>query len=64
MDLSDVAVRHTVAFTNLNIIHTLDLSPSVTSVARELRISIIVIVVGLTSASIVKSVFASKRAVP
>lgn len=63
MDLSDVGVRHAVAFTTLNVKHSLDISPSTVSIAREVRISIIAIVVGLTAASIVKSVLNSKRPV-
>jgi len=64
MDLSDVGVRHAVAFTTLNIIHSVDISPSAVSIAREIRISIIAIVVGLTAASIVKSVLLSKKSPP
>ena len=63
MDLSDVGVRHAVAFTPLNIRHFFELSPSTVSVAREIRISIIAIVVGFTAASIVKSVLNSKKPV-
>lgn len=63
MDLSDVGVRHTVAFTNLNIKHSVDASASSVAIAREIRISIIAIVLGLTAATIVKSVLASKRPV-
>lgn len=63
MDLSDVGVRHAVAFTNLNIRHSVDVSASSVAVAREIRISIIAIVLGLTAATIVKSVLASKRPV-
>lgn len=60
MDLSDVAVRHAIAFSTLNIKHSVDLSPSTLSIAREIRISIVAIVLGLTAASIVKSVLASR----
>lgn len=61
MDLADVGVRHAVAFTTLNINHSVDISPSTLSLARELRISIIAIVLGLTAASIVRSVLATKK---
>lgn len=61
MDLSDVGVRHAVAFGSLNIRHFVDISPSTISIAKEIRISIIAIVLGLTAASIIKSVLASKK---
>lgn len=61
MELSDVGVRHAIAFSTLNIRHTLDISPSTVSVAKEIRISIIAIVLGLTAASIIKSVLASRK---
>ena len=62
MDFSDVAVRHAIAFSTLNIKHSVDvdLSSSTLSIAREIRISIVAIVLGLTAASIVKSVLASR----
>lgn len=55
MDLSDVAVRHAVAFTTWNVKHFIDISPSAVLVAREIRIGIIAIVLGFTAASIVKT---------
>ncbi len=61
MDLSDGGVRHAVAFSSLNIKHSFDISPSTVSIAREIRISITVIVLGLTAASIMKSVLASRK---
>ena len=61
MDLSDVAVRHAIAFSTLNIKHSIDLSPSTVSIAREVRISIIAIVLGLTVASIARSVLAPRK---
>lgn len=61
MDLSDVAVRHAIAFSTLNIKHTIDLSPSTVSIAREIRISVVAIVLGLTVASIARSVLASRN---
>lgn len=61
MDLSDVAVRHAVAFSTFNIKHSIDLSPSAVSIAREIRISVVAIVLGLTAASIAKSVLASRK---
>ena len=61
MDLSDVAVRHIIAFSTLNIKHSIDLSPSTVSIAREIRISVIAIVLGLTLASIARSVLASRK---
>jgi hypothetical protein len=61
MDFSDVGVRHAVAFTELKIKHSVDISPSTLSFAKELRYCVIVVVVGLTTASIVRSVLDYKR---
>lgn len=61
MDLSDVGVRHAVAFNTLNIRHSLDLSPSTLSIAKEFRYCVVVIVAGLCTASIVKSVLEYKK---
>lgn len=61
MDLSDVAVGHTITFSTLNIKHSIDLSPSTLSIAREIRISLVAIVLGFTAASIAKSVLASRK---
>lgn len=47
MDLSDIGVRHSIAFTNLNIKHSIEFSPSTASVIREFRYCLIAIVVGL-----------------
>lgn len=62
MDLSDVGVRHAVAFSSLNIRHSVDISPSTLSFAKELRYCIIAIVIGATTASIVRSVLNFERA--
>ena len=57
MDFTDgVAVRHAVAFTTLNIKHSVELSPSTVSFAKEIRYCIIAIVAGFSAVSIVKSV--------
>ncbi len=57
MDFTDgVAVRHAVTFTTLNLKHSVELSPSTVSVAKEVRYCIIAIVVGFSAVSIVKSV--------
>ena len=61
MDLSDVAVRHAVAFTALNIKHSVDFSPSTLSFAKEIRYCVIAIVTGATIASVVRSVLESRR---
>lgn len=61
MDLSDVGVRHAVAFNTLNIRHSLELSPSTVSIAKELRYCVVVIVAGLCTASVVKSVLEYKK---
>ena len=62
MDLSDVGVRHAIAFSPLNIKHSIDLSPSAVSVAREIRICIIAVVVGVAAITITRTVLASSRA--
>ena len=54
MDRSDVGFRHSVAFSSLNINHSVDLSPSAVSIAREVRISIIAIALAFVSISIVR----------
>ena len=61
MDVSDFAVRHLVAVPPLNIRHSVDISASTLSFAREIRFCVIAIVVGLTTASIVKSVLLYRR---
>lgn len=61
MDMSDVAVRHAVAFNSLNIKHSVDLSSSTISVAREIRICVIAIVLGFTATSIVKNYLNYRR---
>lgn len=61
MDFSDVGVRHAVTVPGFNIKHSVDLTPSTVSFAKELRYCVIVVVVGLTTASIVRSVLDYKR---
>jgi hypothetical protein len=61
MDLSDVAVGHAIAVSPVNIRHSIELSPSAVSIAREIRFCIIAVVVGFTAASIVKSALVYKR---
>ena len=63
MDLSagDVAVKHAIAFSSLNIRHSFEASPSTVSLAKELRICVITIVLGFTVASIVRSISAPRR---
>lgn len=62
MDMSDMGVRHAVAVSTFNVKHSVDLSPSTVAVAREIRLSIIAIVVGIGVLSIVKSLLSSKSA--
>lgn len=59
--MSDFAVRHGF-LTDLKVhhSHSIDLSPSAVSIARELRISVIAIVIGVAAASIIRTVFSSK----
>ena len=61
MEFSDVAVRHAIAFSTFEVKHSIDLSPSAVSIAREIRISVVAIVLGLTAASIVRSVLTSRK---
>ena len=61
MDFSDVGVRHAVAFTNLNIKHSVEFAPTTVSLAKELRYCVFAVVAGLTAASIVKSVLDYKK---
>ena len=61
MDISDVAVRHVVSIPALNVRHTFDFSHSTVSIAKEIRICVIATVIGLTTASIVRSVLMYKR---
>ena len=53
---SDIGVRHTIAFPTLNIQHSLHVSATSVAFAREIRISIIAIVLGFSAVAIVKSV--------
>lgn len=56
MDLaSDVGVRHSVALSSLNIHHIVELSPAVASIAREVRLCVIAIVVGWTTSRVVSA---------
>lgn len=64
MDGSEVGLRHSVAFKNLQIHHSVDLSPSVVSIAREIRISIIAIVLGITAVTIVNRIVPRRRSSP
>ena len=61
MDMSDVAVRHAVAFNSININHSIELSSSAVQVAREVRIAVIVVVLGYTTTSILKSILEYRR---
>lgn len=61
MDLSDIGVRHSVAFTNLNIKHSIELSPSTVSVVRELRYCLIAIVVGLVVTRVTESLLYPRK---
>lgn len=58
MDLSDV--RHAVAFSPLEIRHSIHVSSSFVSITRELRYCVIAAVIGFTAASIVKTVLHMK----
>lgn len=58
--MSDMGVRHAVAVSTFHVNHSVDLSPATVAIAREIRLSIIAIVVGIGVLSIVKSVLSSK----
>ena len=58
----EVAVRHGVAFTTLNIRHSFDVSPSILSAVRELRFALVAAVFGWATVSIVRTVVTSWRA--
>ena len=62
MDFSDVNARVHVAFSPINILvrHSVEFSPSTVSLAKELRYCILFVVIGVTSASIVRSVLTWK----
>lgn len=61
MDMSDVAVRHTLAPLNIEVVHRFESSPSVVSIFRDIRICVIVLVAGWVTTSVVSSVTSSKR---
>lgn len=54
MDFSDVGVRHAISFEALNINHSVDISPTAVSIAKEVRYCVIAIVAGFAAVSIVK----------
>lgn len=59
MDLSDV--RHAVAFSPLEIRHSIHASSSVVSIAREVRYCVVAIIIGFTTASVVKAFLDAKK---
>ena len=61
MDMSDVAVRHTLAPLNIEVVHRIESSPAVVSLFREVRICVIVLVAGWVATSIVSSVSNRKK---
>ena len=61
MDLSDVGVRHNVAFSTLNIHHSLDISPSVLSVAKEVRNCVLILAAAFATVRIVQAVLVSNN---
>ena len=60
MDISDVGVRHAVAFTGLKITHSIELSPSTIQIAKEIRYCVIAAVLGFTAVSITRTILSSK----
>ena len=61
MDVSEIGVKHVVAFTNLNVRHSFEVSPSTVSLAREIRIGLVAVVIGLTVATIAKTALSSRK---
>lgn len=59
MDLSDV--RHAVVFSPLEVRHSIHVSSSVVSIARELRYCVFALVVGYTAITVVKTVLPSRK---
>lgn len=59
--MSDVAVRHTLAPLNVEVVHRFDSSASVVSIFREVRICVIVLVAGWVATTIVSSVSGRKK---
>jgi uncharacterized membrane protein len=62
--MSDVAVRHTVALSNLNIQHSFDFSPSAVAIAREVRFCVVVIVAGWLATRVVSAISKGKARDP
>ena len=58
--MSDMGVRHAVAVSTFHVNHSVDLSPSTVALAREIRLTIIAIVVGIGVVSLVTTVLSSK----
>lgn len=61
MDMSDVAVRHTLAPLKIEAVHRIESSSAVVSLFREVRICCIVLVAGWVATSIVSSVSNRKK---
>lgn len=61
MDLSDVGVRHAIRFTPLNIKHSIEVSPSVVSIFKEIRYCVFAVVIGFAATAITKSILASRH---
>ena len=54
--LSEFGVKHAVAFHTLNVRHSLEASPSVVALAREIRIGVIAVVCGVTAITVLRTV--------
>lgn len=61
MDMSDVAVRHTLAPLNIEVVHRIESSSAVVSLLREVRICVVVLVAGWIATSVVSSVSNRKK---
>lgn len=61
MDMSDFSARHTVGVNSFTVSHFIDFSPTALSVAKEVRICIIAIVLGFTTTGIVRNVLEYRK---
>ena len=61
VSVSELGVKHAVAFTTLNVRHSFDVSPSVISVAREVRLGVVAIVCGVTAVTLLRTVLSYRR---
>ncbi|KAI9886504.1 MAG: hypothetical protein M1823_001684 [Watsoniomyces obsoletus] len=61
MDASNIGVNHAVVFEEVRFRHIIDASPAVLSIAREIRYSVIAIVVGISTVAIARAFIAVRN---